>query len=393
MPKCYKRLLKLNYTGRIKACILSIHQKNLQRKNKLLTQYTNSSEKEIIMYLQPHLYSAYKKIFNTQSAKFKLSAMFIVGTLGLTACQSAPSSMMAHQSTSQSLTQGLASQTLPTNAAKDKTAQSVTSSMNGVQVIKNIAYGADARQRLDIYTPADGQRHPVLVFVYGGSWQSGKRQTYAFVGKQFAKAGYTTVVVDYRLAPTHVFPDYVLDTANAMGWVYRHINQYGGNPDQLFVMGHSAGAFNVVSAVDDKRFWSQAGIPDKAVVGVIGLAGPYDYNFRVGSTQVAFPKDSTQQQVMPVYHIRQGVPPHLLVTGSKDTVVYPQNADSLQQAIVKAGGNVERIEVPASHAGIVIGLARPLQPFYPTFNKVNAFMQRHLPTGKWLIQSAVGVLS
>ena len=325
------------------------------------------------MYLQPHLYSAYKKFFNMPSAKFKLSAMLIVGTLGLTACQSSPSSMMGNQSTSPAQ---------PASTLSTTATNTPTMTTHGIKVTKDIAYGQDARQRLDIYTPADGQRHPVLVFVYGGSWQSGKRQTYAFVGKQFAKAGYTTVVIDYRLAPTHVFPDYVLDTANAMGWVYRHIAQYGGNPDQLFVMGHSAGAFNVVSAVDDKRFWSQAGIPDKAVLGVIGLAGPYDYNFRVGSTQVAFPKDSTQQQVMPVYHIRQGIPPHLLVTGSKDTVVYPQNADSLQQAIVKAGGNVERVEVPASHAGIVIGLARPLQPFYPTFDKVNAFMQRHLPTDK-----------
>ena len=253
---------------------------------------------------------------------------------------------------------------------------------NGIKTIKNIAYGTDARQQLDIYTPADGQRHPVLIFVYGGSWQHGKRQTYGFVGKQFAKSGYTTVVVDYRLAPANVFPDYVLDTASAMGWVYRNIAQYGGNPNQLFVMGHSAGAFNVVSAVDDNRFWTTTGIPNKAILGVIGLAGPYDYDFRSGTTKVAFPADSTRQQVMPVYHIRQDVPPHLLVTGSKDMLVYPQNADSLQKALTHAGGNVERVQVPATHAGIVIGLATPLQSFYPTFNKVNDFMQRHLPTAQ-----------
>ena len=67
---------------------------------------------------------------------------------------------------------------------------------------------------------------------------------------------------------------------------------------------------------------------------------------------------------------------------SKDTLVYPQNADSLQKALTQAGGNVERVQVPATHAGIVIGLATPLQSFYPTFNKVNDFMQRHLPTAQ-----------
>lgn len=266
--------------------------------------------------------------------------------------------------------------------------QTATGSANGsfgtevntrkIRKITDIAYGQDKRQRLDIYTPDDNQPHPVLIFVYGGSWQSGKRQTYAFVGRQFAKAGYTTVVVDYRLAPQHIFPDYVLDTAHAMGWVYRNIARHGGNPNQLFVMGHSAGAFNVVSAVDDDRFWSQTGIPDTAILGVIGLAGPYDYDFHFGKTQVAFPQDMTQQQVMPVYHIRQGVPPHLLITGRKDTVVYPQNADSLQQALTGVGGQVERVEVPANHAGIVVGLAKHLQPFYPTFSTIHGYMQRQL---------------
>lgn len=294
--------------------------------------------------------------------KYKLGAAAVIALVGLslTGCQA------------------MATKNAPIAAKADST----STVSNGIKTTKNIAYGTDARQQLDIYTPADGQRHPVLIFVYGGSWQHGKRQTYGFVGKQFAKSGYTTVVVDYRLAPANVFPDYVLDTASAMGWVYRNIAQYGGNPNQLFVMGHSAGAFNVVSAVDDSRFWKTTGIPNKAILGVIGLAGPYDYDFRSGTTKVAFPANSTRQQVMPVYHIRQDVPPHLLVTGSKDMIVYPQNADSLQKALTQAGGNVERVQVPATHVGVVIGLAAPLQSFYPTFNKVNDFMQRHLPTAQ-----------
>ena len=283
------------------------------------------------------------------------------------------SSAVATQPKSQSMLGG----SVDTHSTKAQSSNVITNT-NRINVTNGIAYGQDERQRLDIYTPADNQRHPVLIFVYGGSWVMGKRQTYAFVGRQFAKAGYTTVVVDYRLAPQHVFPDYVMDTAHGMHWVYQNIAQYGGNPEQLFVMGHSAGAFNVISAVDDNRFWSQAGIPDKAILGVIGLAGPYDYDFRSGKTKEAFPKDSNPQQVMPVYHIRQGIPPHLLVTGSKDRIVYPQNADSLQKALIKAGGQVERVQVPTGHVGLVIGLTKTLQSFYPTFDKIEDYLQRHL---------------
>lgn len=302
---------------------------------------------------------------NWQTPKHGMALMLLALGLTLASCQTGN---RASNPRTAGVTQSV-SQSLPSAKSGGKSTINVT---------PNLAYGQDARQRLDIYTPADNQRHPVVIFVYGGSWKQGKRQTYAFVGKQFAKAGYTTVVVDYRLAPQHVFPDYVNDTAHAMGWVYQNIAHYGGNPEQLFVMGHSAGAFNVVSAVDDSRFWTQAGIPDKAVLGVIGLAGPYDYDFRLGTTQVAFPKGSTPEQVMPVYHIRQGVPPHLLVTGDKDTVVYPQNADSLQRALIKAGAQVERVAVPASHVGVVTSLSKPLQPFYPTFRKITDFLQRHL---------------
>ena len=154
-------------------------------------------------YAKKHLSSATVRL-----NKYKLGAAAVIALVGLslTGCHS------------------MATKNAPIAAKADST----STVSNGIKTIKNIAYGTDARQQLDIYTPADGQRHPVLIFVYGGSWQHGKRQTYGFVGKQFAKSGYTTVVVDYRLAPANVFPDYVLDTASAMGWVYRNIAQYGG---------------------------------------------------------------------------------------------------------------------------------------------------------------------
>lgn len=312
-----------------------------------MTHYRKTSDLGNIL-IQPYF----------QSLKFAFTLPLIALTISLNGCQIVSANGQSNHSAKSSI--------LPTTAAYS------------LHVTRDIAYGQDARQKLDIYTPADNQQYPVLIFVYGGSWQSGSRQKYAFIGRQFAKAGYTTVVIDYRLAPQSIYPDYVIDTAQAMNWVFHNIAQYGGNPEQLFVMGHSAGAFNAIAAVDDKRFWSKTGIPDKSLLGVIGLAGPYDYDFRLDNTQIAFPKNATREQVMPVYHLRPSTPPHLLVTGSKDTLVHSYNTDSLQKALQNANGKVERIEVPASHAGVVASLSKPLKPFYPTFNQIHNFMQRKL---------------
>ena len=102
---------------------------------------------------------------------------------------------------------------------------------DGVGVTKDIAYGDDALQNLDIYYPKDlasalrGQdstsamdNYPMVVFVHGGSWQSGNKDDYAFVGESLAQAGYVTAVINYRKAPEHVYPDYVKDTAQAIAW-------------------------------------------------------------------------------------------------------------------------------------------------------------------------------
>lgn len=239
---------------------------------------------------------------------------------------------------------------------------SAVSHTDQVQVVRDLAYGATDRQTLDIYQPKRviGQSSPVVIFVYGGSWQNGSKAGYGFIGQSLAQAGYTTVVIDYRLAPKQRYPAFVQDTADAIAWTYRNISQYGGNPEQLFVMGHSAGAFNAITAVNDQRFWQTTGVPDRAVLGVIGLAGPYAYDFRDYSTRKVFPVGAHPDQIMPDRHPRPHAPAHYLLTAQRDRVVYDFNTQRMQAALQSVGVPVQVGVVPkVGHASMIVAMATP----------------------------------
>ena len=118
-----------------------------------------------------------------------------------------------------------------------------------------LAYGLKPRQKLDVYTPQDTTRKmPVVVFFYGENWNSGERSNYAFVGRALASRGIVAVIADYRLYPEARYPQILDDAANAVAWTAREIGGFGGDAHQLFVMGHSADAYNASMLALDKRW-------------------------------------------------------------------------------------------------------------------------------------------
>ena len=251
-------------------------------------------------------------------------------------------------------------------------------STRGLKVIPDQRYGPHERNLLDVYAPARAQGAPTVLFVHGGSWQGGDKAIYRFVGESLARAGYVTGVMNYRLAPQNRYPTYVQDTAAALRWLRDHAGDFGGNPNNLFVVGHSAGAFNAVEAVDNARWLREAGVPVGAVRGVIGIAGPYAYDFRQDSSRVAFPEGSTPDEVMPDRHVRRDAPPHLLLVAANDTTVGPQNALKLEAALKAAGVPVNRTVLPrVNHVTIVAALARPLTFLGGTRQQVIDFIEAH----------------
>lgn len=246
----------------------------------------------------------------------------------------------------------------------------------------NIAYGQDIRQKLDVYQPlasSNSKPKPVILFVHGGSWKEGSKDDYLFVGESFSRAGYVTVIMNYRLAPAHKYPEYVQDTAQAIQWINQNIARYGGNPQQIVVMGHSAGAFNVVEAVDNVRWLNEVNVPVSHIKAVVGIAGPYSYDFRTDSTRDAFPANADPDQVMPDRHVRPDAPPHLLLVGSKDQRVKPVNAQKMQSALQarKVPVQLETVE-GANHISIMAAVATRLSWYKSTRQQILDYLANTL---------------
>ena len=262
-----------------------------------------------------------------------------------------------------------------------QTAQNIVNSSNsplGLNVVRDQHYGPDTRNVLDVYSPPGARNAPVVLFIHGGSWEGGDKNGYAFVGDSLARAGYVTGVISYRLAPQNRYPSYVQDGAAALKWLRDHAKTFGGNPENLFVVGHSAGGFNAVEVVDNARWLSEVNVPVSAVRGVVGIAGPYSYDYRGLSSQNAFPVGSSPDDVMPDRHVRPDAPPHLLLVAANDTTVYPQNAVNMEAALRKANIPVERKVLPRlNHVTIVGALARNLTFLGGTRAEVIRFVDAH----------------
>ncbi|PNY82458.1 alpha/beta hydrolase [Deinococcus koreensis] len=274
------------------------------------------------------------------------------------------------------LTLGLTLAACSQQSAQDTLNRAVSTS--GLTVTQNVPYGPDGRNRMDVYAPQNAQGAPVVLFIHGGSWEGGDKDGHKFVGESLARAGYVTAVMSYRLAPKNRYPTYVQDAAQALKVLRERAKSFGGNPENLFVSGHSAGAFNAVEMVDNERWLREAGVPVSAVRGVIGIAGPYSYDFREFASRRAFPEGATPDQVMPDRHVRPDAPPHLLLVAANDTTVYPQNAINMEAALKKAGVPVTRTVLPRlNHITIIAAMARPLTLLGGTRQAVIGFIEAH----------------
>jgi len=245
-----------------------------------------------------------------------------------------------------------------------------------------IAYGDDPRQKLDVYVPRQPLKDaPVVVFFYGGSWNSGARGDYAFVGEALASRGIVAVLADYRLYPQVRYPLFLEDSARAVAWTRTHIHEFSGNPQRLYLMGHSSGAYNAAMLALDPGLLNAVGMSPEDLSGWIGLAGPYDF-LPIENPQVRpvfFWPDSPPQS-QPINHVRHGEPPALLIAATKDNLVNPaRNTAGLARKLREAGVPVQDLYYSRlNHVTLVASLSRPLRRLAPVLDQVVAFV-RHTP--------------
>ncbi len=264
-----------------------------------------------------------------------------------------------------------------------------------VQVIRNVAYwhGRDAipeRHQLDLYLPRDRKDFPVIVFVHGGAWMLGDKDFFGWgpaIGEHFARQGIAAAFPSYRLAPQVRNPDQAEDVARAIGWTYRHIRDYGGSPDRLFVCGHSAGGQLAALVATDPSYLNAVGVSPSIIRGVIVVSGVFrapEINLRLAaaakgisglltSLQPAaetppsptgkrplslqgllrvnlfdsvFGTDPAQRRAAsPLYHVKPGLPPFLILYAEYELPTLDQDAQAMAAALEKANCRVDLLRV------------------------------------------------
>lgn len=269
----------------------------------------------------------------------------------------------------------------------------------GYQLQEGIAYGDLPRQTLDIYIPknysiagteqpdaATGRTGnssanrglPVVVFFYGGSWDSGNRGSYKFIGEAMTSQGFIAVIPDYRIYPEVLFPGFMADPAQAAKWVKEHSAEFGGDPDRVFLAGHSAGAHIAAMLVLNPEFLAMQNSKPADFAGMIGLAGPYDFlPLKSNRLKTIFGPENQRASSQPINFVTGKNPPMLLMVGTKDGTVWPRNTYNLAAKITVAGGPVEVVEFAGyGHVDMAAKLAKPLRD-KRMLNTITAFIKQH----------------
>ncbi len=211
--------------------------------------------------------------------------------------------------------------------------------------IKDLAY-ADKGERnlLDIYRPANKDKpHDVIIFIHGGSWRSSKKDTYWFLGRNFARKGKVFVAINYPLAPEYQYQEMGYDCAKAIKWVRDSISKYGGNPDRILLMGHSAGGHLAALVNQDPKYFAKAGIKNP-IKGVI-LNDPFgldiyqylkaqintDDEYVPGFLQVFSKDEKAWKDASPMLKIDQIKNPYMMFVGGDTFPAIKQQTPIFEQ--------------------------------------------------------------
>ncbi len=248
----------------------------------------------------------------------------------------------------------------------------------------DIPYADGPRHKLDVYQPRAAAGAAVIVFFYGGRWQSGAKGWYRIFARTLAAQGNVVVVPDYRLYPEVKFPRFLVDGGNAVRWTRENIASYGGDPRRLFVMGHSAGAYIAAMLALDAQWLSRIGLDaDRDIAGLIGVSGPYDFLPLRGAALADIFGGANRPLTQPISFTEGRKPPALLLTGGADKIVHPGNSTRLADKLRRNGNVATEVIYPRlGHITILAGFAPVLAHLFPALRDVNAFVQHVRPAAE-----------
>ena len=260
------------------------------------------------------------------------------------------------------------------------------------EIQTDIRYGDDPKQAFDLYLPSPerltpGQPTPVVVFFYGGSWNSGDKSMYGFVGRRMAAAGFITAVANYRLYPDVVYPEFLRDSAQAVakvGELMRSETYQDWRPaEKLILMGHSAGAYNSAMLALDPRWLAAEGHEHTTLLDAwIGLAGPYDlYPITIEEVKPVFHHPDYPPQSNPIEFTQRSELPALLVAPEDDETIRTEiHTYALAELLSQQGAEHQLVTVPKTGHVTLIGSFSPLLLFTPSvMDPVAAFIRARSP--------------
>jgi acetyl esterase/lipase len=248
---------------------------------------------------------------------------------------------------------------------------------------KDLPYGSDPANRLDLYVPYKALRPgakpaPLVVFFHGGDWSEkypGK-EVHTFVGDALTAHGLAVAIVSYRRYPSVRFPAFIEDGAEAFVWLHENSQPYGVNVDRMFVMGHSAGAHTAGMLAFDEDYIRDAGGDPQWVKGLIGMAGPYVFPEVLEEPELTdtfgLPENHSLTQV--VNYVEANEPPALLIAGGKDDRVPVICTQYMADRLKEHRSPVTlKIYPHLNHVMLLATFAAPVRLFFSTVNDITGW--------------------
>ena len=208
---------------------------------------------------------------------------------------------------------------------------------DGLPVSKDVAYGPDPLQKLDLYPPQgkSGAPSPIVVYVHGGGFARGDKRSGENIAAYFARHGMLGVTINYRLTPAATWPAQSLDIGSAIAWLRANAGRYGGDPDRIILIGHSSAGGAVASYVLDQSI----NTPRDGIVGAVLISGVYGYAPQSLTAAQYYGGDPTQTaEHQPRAHVNDSKLPLLLVMAEFDLPRLGTDSHELAAAICARDG-------------------------------------------------------
>jgi acetyl esterase/lipase len=198
----------------------------------------------------------------------------------------------------------------------------------------------EERCRLDIYYPSGMTNFATVIWFHGGGLRAGER----FIPEQFKNQKIAVVAANYRLYPKVKNPAYIEDAAAAVAWVFENIRKYGGNPELIFVSGHSAGGYLTSMIGLDKRWLAAYEIDANRIAALIPFSGHTITHFTIREERGIPGEQAVVDKFAPLFHVRPDAPPLVLITGDRNLELlgrYEENAHLMR--MMKVAGHQNTI--------------------------------------------------